>query len=218
MRRKVTVVALVIALLTIAFGAQAEVYKWTDDKGTIHFTDDYSHIPEKYVPLAETRRFPEEVPLTAGERELAPAPKDSEPQGRETPRLFSGLISAVDHLEKSITVSGEGREMIFSISEGTRIMTYYGQNVLLGQLRIGRSATIEYLENFGVLQALSVRVDILLAATPNAVENTPGPGQLENPGKTQEGVWSDQQSHQKFSDGTPTRPPQFKLPKQSLKK
>jgi len=30
-----------------------EVYRWTDEKGTIHFTDDVSKIPEKFRREAE---------------------------------------------------------------------------------------------------------------------------------------------------------------------
>ena len=42
--------ALVILLLSIFVGelASAEVYKWTDEKQVVHFTDDITQIPEKY--------------------------------------------------------------------------------------------------------------------------------------------------------------------------
>ncbi len=207
----------------IPFLIHAQVYKWTDEKGTIHFTDDSSNVPEKYLPLAETQPLQKESPVSAAEQKSAPASESSEPTGQEMPRLFSGSISGVDDLGRSITIAGEGSEMTFSISEDTRIMTYYGQNVLLRDLKAGRSATVEYIEKDSVLEARSVKVDILLAGPSNAVQNdsegkpNPGPGQLENPSKTQEGVWGDQQAHQTIQDGTPTgrptKPPQFKLPK-----
>ena len=31
----------------------AEVYRWVDDKGVVHFTDDIIQVPEKYRPKAE---------------------------------------------------------------------------------------------------------------------------------------------------------------------
>ena len=31
----------------------AEVYKWVDDKGAVHYTDDIIQVPEKYRPNAE---------------------------------------------------------------------------------------------------------------------------------------------------------------------
>jgi hypothetical protein len=34
--------------LSIAAGASAEIYRWTDDKGTVHATSDPGQIPEKY--------------------------------------------------------------------------------------------------------------------------------------------------------------------------
>jgi len=38
---------------------RAEIYKWVDEKGTIHFTHTYDSIPEKYRDQVETR--PEKV-------------------------------------------------------------------------------------------------------------------------------------------------------------
>lgn len=48
MGKKVLIGALTIGFLMIPFLIHAEVYKWIDDKGTIHFTDDYSNIPSPY--------------------------------------------------------------------------------------------------------------------------------------------------------------------------
>ena len=204
-----------MSFLIIPFLIHAQVYKWTDDKGTIHFTDDYSNIPEKYLPLAETERFQKESPLSAAEQKSAPAPKNSESMEQEIPRLFSGLITGVDDSGRSITVTGGGKKMVFTVSGETTIKTDYGKNLSLSELKNGRPATIEYIEKDGELQARSVIASILQAGATNAVEGNqpPGPGQLENPGKTQEGVWSDQQANQTLPDGTPTKPSQFKLPK-----
>lgn len=38
----------------------AEIYRWTDEKGTVHFTDDPTKIPERYSGQGETVRVPEE--------------------------------------------------------------------------------------------------------------------------------------------------------------
>lgn len=51
-------VIICIALVSPCYG---EMYKWVDEKGTLHFTDDLSNIPEKYRPDAETRKAPKEV-------------------------------------------------------------------------------------------------------------------------------------------------------------
>lgn len=226
MQKKVLIAALTVALLMIPFLIHAEVYKWIDDKGTIHFTDDNSNVPEKYLPVAETQPFLKESSLPGIQEKSAPvlAPRSSEPSGQEMSRLFSGLINGVDGSGRSITVAGEGKEMVFTVSEDTKITTDFGVNVSFGELKNGRPVTIEYIEKDGDYQARSVKVSLLLAGTTNVVENdqagkpNPGPGQLENPGKTQEGVWGDQQAHQTLPDGTPTKPSQFKLPKKPSKK
>jgi hypothetical protein len=229
MRKTVLIAALTIGFSMIPFLIHAEVYKWIDDKGTIHFTDDRSNVPEKYLPVAETQPFPKESSLPGVKEKSAPAfaPKSSEPLEQEIARLFSGLINGVDGSGRSITVTGEGKEMVFTVSEDTRITTDYGKNVSFSELKNGSPVTVEYIEKDGDHQARSVKVSFLLAGTTNVVEDdkagkpNPGPGQLENPGKTQEGVWGDQKTHQTIQDGTPTgkptKPPQFKLPKKSSK-
>jgi len=44
MRKMIFMAGLTIGFLTIPFLVHAEIYKWIDDKGTIHFTDDYGRI------------------------------------------------------------------------------------------------------------------------------------------------------------------------------
>jgi clan AA aspartic protease (TIGR02281 family) len=82
---------LMVVLVAFASPAGAEMYRWVDEKGTVHFTDDLSKIPEKYRPDAETRKGPRET-TPSGAREKSkvsplsqPSPKPSEPQGFEVP-------------------------------------------------------------------------------------------------------------------------------------
>jgi hypothetical protein len=49
----------VLSLLVTVSLAWAEVYKWVDDKGNVHFTEDPSTIPEKYQEGTKTREFSE---------------------------------------------------------------------------------------------------------------------------------------------------------------
>jgi hypothetical protein len=77
--------ALLVVLLA-AGGASADFYKWTDERGQIHLTDDYYKVPPKYRAKAEVKRFGEPdsgvgapPPLEATE-ELGPTgPSDNEP-------------------------------------------------------------------------------------------------------------------------------------------
>jgi hypothetical protein len=90
------IAALTIGLLTIPFLAHAEVYRWIDDKGDVHFTDDYSKIPEKYRPVAETRRFPQD-------------PKDTSPSSVEQkPSPAPASIQRTE--EEKIDTHGRGEE------------------------------------------------------------------------------------------------------------
>jgi len=49
----------------LSFG---EVYKWVDEKGVIHFTDDITQVPEKFRPQIETIGASEEIGETKGEK------------------------------------------------------------------------------------------------------------------------------------------------------
>lgn len=44
---------MVFFVLAIAPIVAADTYRWVDDKGALHYTDNPSSIPEKYLPTAE---------------------------------------------------------------------------------------------------------------------------------------------------------------------
>jgi clan AA aspartic protease (TIGR02281 family) len=77
------IILLIILLTVLVPSGYAEMYKWVDEKGTIHFTDDPSSIPEKYREDAETRKPSKEIstprPLEKPKPSLSP--KVSEPEG-----------------------------------------------------------------------------------------------------------------------------------------
>ncbi len=66
---------LVLFVLFISGTCLAEVYKWVDEKGAVHFTDDILLVPEKYRPKAETIESPEEREETKIEGQEAPKKK-----------------------------------------------------------------------------------------------------------------------------------------------
>ncbi len=43
------------------FSFAGEIYRWIDDKGVVHFTDDLSQIPAQYQNQFEKRKLGEEV-------------------------------------------------------------------------------------------------------------------------------------------------------------
>jgi clan AA aspartic protease (TIGR02281 family) len=85
---KMRVIILVIIILAVLVSSSyGDTYKWVDEKGTVHFTDDLSSIPEKYREDAETRKPPQET-STPGPPEISKpssprAVKPTEPEGFE---------------------------------------------------------------------------------------------------------------------------------------
>jgi len=72
----------------LAFPVNGEVFKWTDSKGTVHFTDDPSLIPKQYRPKATgtPASAEEETSSEAGQPSIQKAPevsKDNLGRGEE---------------------------------------------------------------------------------------------------------------------------------------
>jgi clan AA aspartic protease (TIGR02281 family) len=74
---------LIIMLTFFVPSSYGEMYKWVDEKGTVHFTDDPSNIPEKYRQDAETRTPPKETSTSQPQEKPKPSlpKKVSEPEG-----------------------------------------------------------------------------------------------------------------------------------------
>jgi hypothetical protein len=50
-----------IFLSAVCPSSAKEVYKWVDEKGTVHFSEDESSVPEQYRGRAEKKSMPEEA-------------------------------------------------------------------------------------------------------------------------------------------------------------
>ena len=60
-----------ILIIILIFSAQisfAEVYKWVDDQGAVHFTDDLIQVPEKYRSKSNRMELPERSEQGAGSK------------------------------------------------------------------------------------------------------------------------------------------------------
>ncbi len=66
-------IVLWVAVMVLSFHAGAqEMYRWVDEKGTIHFADDLSLVPERYRNQIE-KRVPSQTPSpSSGSPQLAP--------------------------------------------------------------------------------------------------------------------------------------------------
>ncbi len=77
---KIIMKRFLVAILSTFFISQlsfAEIYKWVDEKGVVHFTDDMTQVPEKY------RAKTEEIGESGGEKEGTKGEGQIAPKGKE---------------------------------------------------------------------------------------------------------------------------------------
>ncbi len=91
-------VPFIILLAVWAPSSYGEMYKWVDEKGAVHFTDELSNIPEKYREGAETRKSPKETSRPQPpEITKGPLPtKAAEPEGMTVGLVQRGEVSSAE--------------------------------------------------------------------------------------------------------------------------
>jgi hypothetical protein len=62
---------------------------------------------------------------------------------------------------ETIVVTGDGNDMVFLISEDTKIVAYGGRDALFDELKPGMSVTVEYVKNGDDIHPLSIRINTL---------------------------------------------------------
>ena len=153
-------VAFFIVLGAIVSPSYGETYKWVDDKGAVHFTDDLSTIPEKYREEVETRKSPKET-STSQPLEVTPTSfpaRVAEPEGVTVNLLRSGEVSftevvlngnlkqylVVDTGASFTTISrGAARELGIAIDEYTPVIpTITASSVIFNPLVTLRSVRV----------------------------------------------------------------------------
>ena len=129
-------------ILSVFFvpASYGEMYKWVDEKGTVHFTDDPSSIPEKYREGVETRKPSKETPVTNPVKtsEPVPAPINSIPEGitvdlqRQGEVLYAEVVLNGSVKQKFIVDTGASftnisykaaKELGITIDESTPYLT-----------------------------------------------------------------------------------------------
>lgn len=73
MRRVLIIILFFLFISEISF---AEIFKWVDGKGVVHFTDDLLQVPEKYRSKAKKMELPEGIEETKAEGESTPKNKE----------------------------------------------------------------------------------------------------------------------------------------------
>jgi hypothetical protein len=74
--------AIMVSGLMMPQISHAEIFKWVDDKGTVHFTEDPSTIPEKYLDNVKSRTTKEDL-MTPEERAKAKMQEDERERERQ---------------------------------------------------------------------------------------------------------------------------------------
>jgi len=81
-----------------AFSSAGEIYRWSDEKGTVHFTDDLSKVPKPYLDQVEKKGVPDE---TSEKRKVPKASKEEEPVaqsgGEERPDRVKEYLEDIEN-------------------------------------------------------------------------------------------------------------------------
>ena len=61
--KEIYLMRFIVVFLLLLFGtvslSSADLYKWVDEKGIVHFTDDLMRVPQEYLPQIERREVTE---------------------------------------------------------------------------------------------------------------------------------------------------------------
>ena len=103
MRGSITTFSWRVSLLSILLSTlsfSGEVYRWTDEKGTVHFVDDGSKIPEEYLDRAKRIEVPEEI---LKESQGMSQPEERPDRVKEYLETLEKRIEAKKKIEKRIS-------------------------------------------------------------------------------------------------------------------
>jgi hypothetical protein len=102
--------------LHIPYTFSGEIYRWTDEKGTVHFTDDVSKIPKPYSDQAEKIEVQEET-LKEVEKIVKPEEepdrvKDYLENIEKKIEMKKGMEKKIAELEEELKLSEESLKRI----------------------------------------------------------------------------------------------------------
>ena len=102
-------IPLIVILILFTSPGYGEMYKWVDEKGTLHFTDDLSKIPEKYRPDAEMRKTPDKK-ISAPETKEKPVPPPSVPKASESEGIEVTLFRRHELFLTEVILNGKVKQ------------------------------------------------------------------------------------------------------------
>ena len=93
------------------FSFAGEIYRWTDEKGVVYFTDDFSKIPPQYQNQLEKREMKEEVYEIDKKQTIPEKPSMTLPgkpdQTKQDLDIYERKIESKKAIEKKIAVLEE---------------------------------------------------------------------------------------------------------------
>ncbi len=129
------VVVMAIAMFTAA-PVLAETYSWTDDSGTMNFTEDYSQVPKQYRKKIEIRRNGDSKSTTAetsgvAKESVKPAlvapGKELETPKAKTPDVYGG--KSLDQWQRELVAAEtESKALYAKVKEQEVLMNSPGDN------------------------------------------------------------------------------------------
>ena len=119
-------VAIYLLVITTAFtlSADAEIYKWVDDKGTTHYAEDISSVPLKHRKRLKQIK---EVPLPENEKQIEPVTPAGEGRllNKALVKLPSRYIIRAARYGEHFLVSAEinsGQKVNFMVDTGATLI------------------------------------------------------------------------------------------------
>jgi hypothetical protein len=118
--KRIAVIAVVLSVL-FPPGSRADIYRWEDETGAAHFTDDPSNIPPAYrgkatTVIREAPRGPEPPPPAPGRPDAAapqPAPAPSrEDEEALAAREKESLVSQIEQLKAKIAAKEKHIQLV----------------------------------------------------------------------------------------------------------
>jgi hypothetical protein len=104
MKRMGLLILMGLTFLSFSLAFGQEVYRWVDEQGTVHFTDDLGQVPEKYRDKIQKKEPPKEPPIT---QPIPPQPAPSQPLA---PPTGMGIDKGSGATPRQKDILGRGEE------------------------------------------------------------------------------------------------------------
>jgi hypothetical protein len=159
--RRCAIVAMALLIL-IAADSRADIYKWEDETGAIHFTDDLSNIPSRFrgkatMVIREAPRTAEPLPSVPPAPAPSPSPKD---EAAEAAMGKEALASQAEQLKAKIAAK---EKLIRFVDDRQNLALNPDRRRVIdpGDLELSKKYQAELPEDRQMLQDLESRLELL---------------------------------------------------------